>query len=363
MRALFIANIKLDENEGIFKKVYAQAKGLKKAVGNGILITKSEIGCKIFDLDSGKVDEQSCSVLSKALELINTCDISKVYIRHMVPSYRLIKLLKVAHKKKCIIYYEIPTYPYYAEQFRTSKRKHRAITKLTLDTIFWPFIYKNIDKLVVIKSNSKVKKYKKMIEITNGALVDNIVTKQYKNELKKCFSMVAVGTLYPYHGYDRVLQGLKLCNESINGTIIQFNIVGSSETIDELKKEADNLGLCHVKFHGVKTTEELNLLYDQFDVGLGCLALHRRNADIDTTIKIIEYYCRGTPVVTSGISPMDQYYKNFTIHVESSEEPIDIEKVYKEFYSIDIDEKKKISSIAKEKFSWDNIMMKLVQLD
>lgn len=47
-------------------------------------------------------------------------------------------------------------------------------------------------------------------------------------------------------------------------------------------------------------------MYEEFDVGLGCLALHRRNADIDTTLKIIEYYCRGVPVVTSGKEPIQR---------------------------------------------------------
>lgn len=359
MEALFIANLELNENEGIYKKVLAQTKGLCHAVGSGHLITKSGTGCKVFSIDNDKSEFKQISILEAANQYIKQWNVRVLYIRHMVPSPKLIWFLRNAKKQGVKIFYEIPTYPYFAEQFRTSRLKHRAIIKITLDIVFWPIIYNYIDKLVVIKSNSNVKMYKKMAEITNGAFVDNIASKSYSDESKDCFSIVTVGTLYPYHGYDRVLRGLKECNEMIDGTTVEFNVVGSSQTIDDLKKMSNDMGLEHVKFHGIKTTEELNSLYEDFDIGLGCLALHRRNANIDTTIKIVEYYCRGIPVVTSGISPMDQYCRNCTIHIDDTDAPIDIKQIYQEFCQLD-DKKKTISGIAKVKFSWDNIMNELI---
>lgn len=46
--------------------------------------------------------------------------------------------------------------------------------------------------------------------------------------------------------------------------------VGISGAIDELKEQAQKLGLKRVIFHGMKTTDELNEMYEDFDVGLGC---------------------------------------------------------------------------------------------
>ena len=46
-----------------------------------------------------------------------------------------------------------------------------------------------------------------MVEITNGVRTDNIKGKDYSKDRDNTFRMVAVGTLYPYHGYDRVLKG------------------------------------------------------------------------------------------------------------------------------------------------------------
>lgn len=362
MNSLFIANFQLNEHEGIYKKVLAQANGLKNSVGGrGWMITRKEKHSVIYDLETGEKYRNEKSVLYAAFELINKHEINTVYVRHMIPSIKLIQFLKNLRNKNIKIFYEIPTYPYFIEQFRTSKKKHRAIAKLTLDTVFWPFIYRYIDKLVVIKSNTKVKMYKKMVQITNGVFVDNISTKSYSIDSNEKFSMVAVGTLYPYHGYDRILQGLKKCNEKIDGKIVEFNVVGSSDTINDLKKQADTLGLKYVKFLGVKSTEELNCLFEKIDVGLGCLALHRRNADIDTTIKIIEYYSRGIPVVTSGFSPMDNYCEKYTIHLEDSEEAVEIEKIYLEYSKLTTHEKMNISKLAKNIFSWNNIMNKLLE--
>ena len=100
-------------------------------------------------------------------------------------------------------------------------------------------------------------------------------------------------------------------------------------------------------------------MYSDFDIGVGSVALFRRNADIDTTIKVIEYYCRGVVVLTSGISPMDLYDKDFTIHVPNDNSPIDIAEIVKTYNEIPRNKLLKISEIGKTKFSWDEIMSNL----
>ena len=197
-----------------------------------------------------------------------------------------------------------------------------------------------------------------MVEINNGVNTEKIKSKENYDSKDGVFRMVTVGTLFPYHGYDRVLAGLKDCKEEVDGHPVEFHIVGASQTIDELKEQAQKLGLKRVIFHGMKTTDELNEIYEDFDVGLGCLALHRRNADIDTTLKIIEYYCRGVPVVTSGKSP----YKDpaVTIRVPDGEDPVDINRLYCKWKDIDEKKLRKLSEQAKKEFSWNFIMKQLL---
>lgn len=359
MNALFVANIELAETEGIYKKVVSEATAIGKVLGECDLVTKYGKKTRVKKSNGDTLCFEQ-PVLDFILDCIDKNKTDFLYIRHMIPSPKLISVLSSAKKKGIRIYYEIPTYPYYGEQFKASRHKYRAVIKIGLDVIFWPLIYQFIDKLVVIRSSTKARHYPKMIEITNGVRVDNIQSKSYSENEHGAFRMVAVGTLYPYHGYDRILKGMVACGERVDNTQIEFHIVGSSQTIDDLHRMADDLNLHNVFFHGVKTTEELNEMYEQFDVGLGCLALHRRNADIDTTLKVIEYYCRGLPVVTSGKCPSSNV-EEYTIFVDDSEEPLSIPDILNDYKQINVNKKRQISMIAREIFSWDSIMTNLIK--
>lgn len=363
MRAIFVANVKLDNNEGIYKKIKAEAVALGNAVGECYLIigNPSGNGSKIFITKDNSEQENKEKVLAVACDMISKGKWDVLYIRLMIPSFSLIKLMKIAQKKDMSVYYEIPTYPYYAEQFRTSRKKYRAIAKLTIDKLFSPFVYKYSTWIPLIRSNSKIVLKDKMLEITNGVKTEGLKEKTYLHNKNDAFRMVTVGTLYPYHGYDRILRGLKKCNEMVDGIPVEFHIIGKSQTIDDLKCMAEEMSLEKVYFHGVKTTEELNELYENFDIGLACMALHRRNADIDTTLKIIEYYCRGIPVATSGISPMDKYMPEATIKVPDGEDALSIKSIYEQYKRLTQDDFVKIAPIAKDHFNWDWIFNDLIE--
>lgn len=358
MNALFVANIDIGENEGIYKKVAAEACAIGHVLGSCDLVTKSDGLAKVKPMNA-TATYQPQTVLEYVLSCINTGSIRFLYIRHMVPSPKLIAVLRSAMEKKIKVFYEIPTYPYFGEQYKASRKKYRAIAKIGLDIIFWPWIYRYIDKLVVIRSSTKAKIYPKMIEITNGVRTDNIRSKSYSSHDPNVFRMVAVGTLYPYHGYDRVLKGMAACGERIGDTKVEFHVVGTSQTTDDLHHMADNMGLKNVIFHGIKSTEELNQMYEDFDVGLGCLALHRRNADIDTTLKVIEYYCRGVPVISTGKCPMQD--KRFTHVIADNDDAIDIMDIYHFYNGLQDQELKMISVLAKNQLSWDTIMEKCLK--
>lgn len=360
MDALFVTSLELNENEGIYKKIYAEASAIGKKVGNCFLVTQKGAGALIVNTSTGEKEESNMPVLKFAKRWIVQKSTQLLYIRLMVPSFDLISLMKEAQKRKTKVYYEIPTYPYYGEQYKASRKKYRAIAKICIDACFSPLIKHYADSIVVIRSNSRIKLHKKMVEITNGVKTDNIKSRKYNIQKDNVFRMVTVGTLYPYHGYDRVLAGLKECGENIDGIPVEFHVIGASQTINELKEYAHKLGLERVFFHGMKTTEELNIMYDEFDIGLGCLALHRRNADIDTTLKIIEYYCRGVPVVTSGKSP---YIEDdcVTITIPDGEDAIDIRQIYNMWKNIDKSKLIGLSENAKKVFSWDYIMKQLIK--
>lgn len=357
VKALYVTNLDLNENEGIYKKICAQAGAIGTLVGQCKLLMADHATTKIVDVTSGEITHSVRPVLEVAKCEVESTTIDVLYIRLMVSTPSLIQLMRTAHSRNTRVFYEIPTYPYYGEQLRASRKKYRAVGKIAIDFFFSPLIKRYVDHIVIIKSNDKVHLHPKMIEISNGIKADDIVAKRKYNTAYHPFRLVAVGTLYPYHGYDRILQGLKNCNEEVEGCPVEFHVIGKSNTINDLRQTAEKMRLKRVFFHGVKTTNELNQMYEDFDVGLGCLALHRRNANIDTTLKIVEYYCRGVPVVTSGNSPYRDPYA--TIRVPDQEGPIDIQEIYNQWKKIPQETLSQLSSRAKQQFNWNTIMKKL----
>ncbi len=359
VKSIFVANLLIEKNEGIYKKIFAEASALGKAIGENVLIIKDLNGTRIINPINGDETVENINVLQKAKQLLRENEIKILYIRLMIPNSQLISLMKFARKKGTKVLYEIPTYPYFAEQYRSSRRKYRALAKIAIDAFFSPLIYKYCDHMVVIKSNTNIKLKPKMIEITNGVKTDLIRTKKHTEKKEDIFRMVTVGTLYPYHGYDRILQGLYECDEQVEEVPIEFHIIGTSNTIDDLKEKVKELKLKRVFFHGTKNSEELNEMFEEYDVGLGCLALHRRNANIDTTLKVIEYYCRGIPVVTSGRSPYED--ETVTIRVPDNEERIVISDIYHSWKEIPAEKLSCLAERAKKQFNWDFIFSELIE--
>lgn len=354
MKAVFLANFIVGEKEGIYKKIYAQARALLQLYKECYLVAKTKEGCKVVNVSNNMQQEFHESVLNMANSLIKHEDIGMLYVRAMIPSFSLIRLLQKASFKKIRIIYEIPTYPYFAEMFKMATKKHRAIIKIMLDVVFNPIIFHCAERILIVKSNSSKRTHKKMIEIYNGVDVNKTQRKTYKEKKPlKELNLVAVGTIYPYHGYDRLIEGMNMCGEKVGGIDLKLHFVGSSNTMNELEALANKYQLKNVYFYGQRTTEELNEMYDNFDIGVGCIGLHRKNADIDTSLKVIEYYCRGIPVISSAICPE----KDYTLNVSADDTPIDMETVLAYYNNIDWTKLEEFSLQAREKYSWNHILL------
>lgn len=354
MKALLVADVDLGANEGIRKKVLAQARALCAIFGDARIAMGDGEGSVCLELPGERVAARGQgSALQLAAKMVESEKFDLVYVRHTRPSASLLHLLRVGARAGAQLTYEVPTYPYFAEQLRASRRPHRALVKIVLDLIFWPAIYRRVDHLFVVKSRDSVHQFAKMVEITNGVDTSRVRPRSPR-PLEDRLRMVTVGTLYPYHGYDRVLRGLQECHEKVGDRTIEFHVVGSSPTVDDLREQANALGLERVVFHGVKGAVELDDMFDDFDLALGCLALHRRKADIDTTLKVVEYCCRGVPVLTSGEPPLGPAMPA-TIRVASTDEPLDMAWLLGQFDAIGEEDARAQAKLSRSALSWEAV--------
>lgn len=87
MEALFITNLELNENEGIYKKIYAEATAIEKAVGSCNLLMKCGSGTKVVDTLSEKASIEELNVLTLAQKYVEENSLKLIYIRLMVPNF------------------------------------------------------------------------------------------------------------------------------------------------------------------------------------------------------------------------------------------------------------------------------------
>lgn len=358
-----LAFVKISMNDGISKKILAQASAL--SVNNGectllcisdddhfqmVRYTKGSF-VKIYKKEKLNIDYHS---LKRVDPFIESCkrEMKKnnqpLYIRHMIPSKRFLRFLSEQAVSK--IFYEIPTYPYFYEQYSVSNNKVKTLLRIAYECLYWPFIYSKIYKLIVIPCRSNVKKFKKMEFITNGYTQEEFSEYNEKKDNANLV-MVGVGTIQRYHGYDKIIDQISKYEEKNK---LRFYIVGGGE-VEYLKKLVKEKELEDVVvFTGPKRGEELKSIYRIAHIGIGTLALEFRKADIDTGIKILDYYTHGLPVLSSGDCPLIKGYE--LVPYYKYKEEFDFSSLIEWLTKFTDKNRQEMIEKAKKNFSWDTIM-------
>lgn len=360
-----IAFVKISLKDGISKKILAQAAALSKKVGACTLLCLNEDSCFqkiVFNKDKMQVPQIGDKIVinfasfGRVDPFIRKVDAEldgindPLYIRHMVPSIKYVSFLRKYKRNKII--YEIPTYPYYYEQITASTNKILTIARLVQESLFWPLIYNQVKKIVAIPCRSTAKKYRKMQYITNG-YSSNGTFSRYERD-KDEIVLIGVGTIQKYHGYDKIIEMIHVTS-SRN---IRFIIVGGGE-VDPLKKLVEKYNLQEqVVFTGPKGGEELEALYRQADIGVGTMALELRKADIDTGIKILDYYIHGLPVLSSGKCPDVDGLDNPPYRI--IDDYTNATPIYQINKCFDEASREKLSRNSASLYSWDSIMERAI---
>lgn len=317
MKWLVIATINIQNSDGISKKIKAEASAFATEENNARLVCLINDKPALVSINNrGETDEETelatsnenrsnhfnkCRALCKFAKKIVDESIDAIYVRHMFPTIELLELLLFSKKNKKKIVYEIPTFPYYREQYNESKNKVKTIIRLGIESLYWPIIYAIIDELTVVRCNSNSIKTPKMLDIKNGLpVIPNKVYQHIWNENSRKINIIGVGTLYKYHGYQKVIDAICGTNKIYNGVEFYFYIVGESEETSRLKNYCEQNEFDNVIFCGKVFGEDLERLYALSDIAIGTMALNLRKADIDTAIKNIEYLSKGLPIITSG---------------------------------------------------------------
>ena len=364
MKSLYITFLNEDIRPGYRIKIHSQCKAFAELGYESYLYVVKKYGMALYQIneDSEQIiktfenkrkrvsDERNIydeffllfEFISQITRIIEDIKPEVVYIRRIVPLNPLvIRLLKKLKKHNIKIIYEYPTFPWESEM-----RKNKQYLFLFLDKCFYNRLIKFVD-LFTCGGQCNGKKY---ITIINGVDVDNYKLHQKRNE--KDIILIGVAHVAYYHGYDRVIKGLKSYYESNPTREVIFHIVGPIEKTLGLEELVEQYDLKDkVLFHGFKTGNELDEIFEISDIGIECLAVFRREKGKSASLKSREYMARGIPFLYAGEMDFETKVLDFVFEEEENEEGINISRLLSEYDAMQ-SKPEDIRNFAKLHFSW-----------
>jgi hypothetical protein len=176
--------------------------------------------------------------------------------------------------------------------------------------------------------------------------------------------MIAVGNFAERHGLDRVLLGMARYVNQDAAKRINLHLVGDGPAMPTLTALTSELQIedC-VRFHGLKTGAELDEVFDEADVALDSLSIHRLQLPCSSSLKAREYCARGIPFVLASNDPDFPVGLPFVHRVPSDDSPLDVSALvafYDRLQQSDRAASESMRRYAEENLTWDSKLEPLV---
>ena len=245
------------------------------------------------------------------------CSENNIYAIYARAPYTLILFFIKYFNNKILIYMEVPTFPFHQEFSWNSKDQ---LILFIIRCIGLSHRY-SVSKIITYSDHVKIYNIP-CINISNGINVDGV--RLVEKQQHEGIVFTTVSAIEIWHGIDRFLKSLSAYRRAG----VKFNIVGAGTAISEIKKivEHDEYLKQTVVFHGFKSGKELEDVYNETDIAIGCLGCHRKGLKSAHSLKNREYCLTGTPMIYSEIDKiLDQ--ADFTYKVPPDESLINIEDI------------------------------------
>ncbi len=251
------------------------------------------------------------------------------------------------------IFIEFPTYPYESEYTGIP-----GIIIILRDRLFRNKLKSYADFAVTFSEDKEIYGIP-CICIHNGINPDRLPVKKMKYDGKK-LELIAVGKLWNWYGLDLLLKGIHHYYLQKKEVMIYLKIVGDGPEKERLQKMVTQLELEHyITFYGPKEGSELNDLFEDSDMGVGTLAIHRKEVRFSSSLKHREYFARGIPFFYCGKDPMFSKEESSILRLDEKQEMINMHTILTFISSLDTkslkNRLKKLSS-----FTWEYQFQKVL---
>lgn len=343
------------ETDGIVKKVYAQTAALNLGDDNNVrLWVPKQPNRSVLNRIMGRLPFFPIS--TKWFDEVNVfTDIDYIYVRKSNIDLYFVRWLRRIRgvNPGIAIALEVPTFPYDAEYNTLSKKI------ALLKERFWRRRLAGLVDRVVTFSNDDEIWGLKTIKIQNGVDLSAAPVRKPANRSGSKVTLLAVATFSFWHGYDRLIRGLKDYYDANPTNEAQCDVsllmVGQGTEEEGYRVLTKELGLSEkIRFLGPKYGNDLNDIFNQADVAIASLGIHRLGIDSVNTLKAREYCSRGIPFVIGyrdkGIEMLDQ-----VLTVDSDESNVDVESIVEFLRRLNTKESSQDSARKMRKFAEDNL--------
>lgn len=267
-----------------------------------------------------------------------------VYIRYPFSTPSFLNFVGRLKQEQVII--EMPTYPY--------KNEWSGFLKLFLgmDSFYASKLKAYCRAIVHFGEEDKIFGIR-TINSSNGIDINSFPLVQ--NAQVSGLKMIAVGKFNYWHGLDRLIKGMA----AADWNDAKLKIVGNGPVIKELQSLVDELNLSRsVIFCGVKKGKELDALFNESNLGIGTLGIHRKGLQYNSSLKHREYCIRGLPfILSTKDSGFDKACK-FPLYFPADDSPVDINEIYRlNLMNLNREE---IRKYGVEKVSWKSILENII---
>ena len=310
MKGLFVVFHGFSAHSGISKKIFSQCDALRRN-GADVELCHLEIaadGTQRRMVGGRAIRTFGQGLRAKVAKRVSLGDITRhirdegvefLYIRHdHNASPVLIHWLRKVKKLGVRIALEIPTYPYDAE-FAQSPFVRRL--KLRIDRTFRRRMARWVDRIVTFSDDPEIFG-RPTIRISNGIDFDAVPLKTELHDITREVRLLALANIHPWHGFDRVIEGLKDYYAGPHDRVVRLRIVGDGMPglIGGYARSIEAYGLGeYVEITGPRSGAALDSQFAWCDMGVASLARHRNGIESLKSLKNREYAARGIPFVYS----------------------------------------------------------------
>lgn len=368
---LYMNFFKDDDSIGITKKIKSQISAMRE-MGLSVYYTSYvEDGAVVMDDSDHEVYKKKYTfsssiyqryerrflLIATAQEFIEKTNVSFdiAYLRWHTFDRAFLKLLKILKDKKVVNIIEAHAW--------TPNRKGTSL--ISRYQIFMDDLYskKAKDYVSLVAGLSEYDNIWgiKTVKIDNAIDLDSIKPREWhKND--EILRIISVSNEYSYHGYDRLLKGIKNYYDEGGNRRIEVHFIGVF--LESTRKLTEELGLTDiVHFYGKQFGTALDELYDNSDLGIGALAHHRVGMYAGSSLKTKEYFAKGLPFIYGWKEPaFDETYP-YAHRIELCEEPIDISEILSFYDGIkdDLEMLDNMRKFAAEHYVWRKELIKVFE--